>query len=45
MKIKTIEIFRAGNCGWKEVEFYGLEDIELLNKMIWKDGGTTFCTI
>ena len=45
VKIKTIQIFTVVNNGWKEVEFYGLEEIELLNSLIWKSGEDKVFTI
>ena len=38
MKIKVIEAFNEAYNGWLEVEFYGLEDLELLNQLPWKMG-------
>ena len=36
VKIYAVEIYTQYNIGYKEVEFYGLEDIELLNQIVWK---------
>ena len=39
VKIYAVEIYTQYNIGYKEVEFYGLEDIELLNQIVWKQSG------
>jgi hypothetical protein len=38
VKIEVVEIFTQYNAGWREVEFYGLEDLELLNQLVWSTG-------
>ena len=41
VKIEVIEIFTKYNGGWKEVEFFGFEDIELINQMVWHIGNNS----
>ena len=36
VKIEAVEIFTQYNIGYREVEFYGLEDLELLNQIMWR---------
>ena len=39
IKIQTVEYFTYnGYNGWAEIEFYGVEDPELINQLVWKDG-------
>ena len=38
VKITALEIFSQYNNGWTELEFYGLEDLDLINQLVWKAG-------
>ena len=39
IKIQTVEYFSYnGYNGWAEIELYGVEDLELINQIVWKDG-------
>ena len=39
IKIQTVEYFSYnGWNGWAEIELYGVEDLELINQIVWKDG-------
>ena len=38
VKITLLEVFTLSYNGWSEIEFYGVDDMELLNHLIWKKG-------
>ena len=38
VKITLLEVFTLSYNGWSEIEFYGVDDMELLNQLIWKKG-------
>ena len=38
MKITAIEVFTRYNAGWGEIEFYGVEDLEVINQLFWISG-------
>ena len=38
VKITLLEVFQLSYNGWSEIEFYGIEEMELLNQLIWKKG-------
>ena len=44
MKITKLEIFTLWNNGWTELEFHGVEDRELINQLVWKEGEEEMCT-
>ena len=41
VKILTLEVFGHANNGWSELEFFGIEDLEMVNRLVWKSGYTT----
>ena len=42
MKITLLEAYALSYNGWSEIEFYGTEDPELLNLLVWKGGKSEF---
>ena len=38
MKIVVLEYHWKGWNGWQEIEFYGIEDTDMLDQLIWKAG-------
>ena len=38
VKITLLEVFLLSYNGWLEIEFFGIEDLELLNQLLWKKG-------
>ena len=40
IKITVLEIYSQWNNGWIEQEYYGLEDLDVINQLVWKAGET-----
>ena len=38
IKITALEIYSQWNNGWKEIELFGLVDLDLLYQLVWKTG-------
>ena len=40
MKIVVLEYHWKGWNGWQEIEFYGIEETEMIDQLIWKAGNS-----
>ena len=42
VRVTLLEAYALSYNGWSEIEFHGLEDMDLLQQMIWKKGTKEF---
>ena len=38
VKITLLEVYRLSYNGWLEIEFHGVDNVVLLNQLLWRKG-------